>query len=259
MNKKGVFVVFLSILSIFLLLATAIVIIKNNDVRQEKLRGTIGQDAQALLALAEEYSKYKIYIHEILPFAQQRAKEAVIKNGGYQKNNTCEKIQKSLTDTSTYILLNTCEPFNPTQAYYTQLAQELETYLSAYIPFPNTIICFAGTPQAAQVLIDASGLYLQKQLPLNSCTKEPTTKIELQATIKEPVERFDEDRYEYLYDVLSSCTDLSTCQEKIQILLPQSIQEIQQDILFIDAQEVKIAFKQGPLPQRQQSRLFGEE
>ena len=257
MNKKGIFVALLSILTIFLLLATAIVIIKNNDIRQEKIKTTIGQDAQSLILLADEYNKYRIYIHEAIPFAEQRAREIVAKNGGYAKNNTCQKIQKSITDIYSYVLLNTCETFNPRQAYYTQLAEEIEKYLKAHYPLQNEI-CLTKELKPLKVVIDEKGMHMSKQFPLNPCTDQQKTEIEMNVQIDEPLKLFNDERYEYVYDVLSSCSDLKTCQERIQILLPQSTIQIQEEILFITGPDLKMAFKLEQLPQRQQSNLFSE-
>ena len=232
-------------------------IIKNNDTRQEKIKTTIGQDALSLIQSYDEYNKYRIYIHEALPFAEQRAREIVTKNGGYTANNTCQKIQKSITDIYSYVLLNTCETFNPLQAYYTQLTEEIEKYIRAYHPLQNEI-CLTKELKPLQVVIDDKGMHMQKQFPLNPCTGQQRTEIEMNAQIDEPLKVFEDERYEYVYDILSSCPDLKTCQERIQILLPQSTTQVQEEILFIDAPDLKMAFKQEQLPQRQRSNLFSE-
>ncbi|GEM_PF-6140343 len=135
MNKRG-FIYFIPFFTVivaltFVVLATAMQ--QNN--RDRIAQDNVGQQALALLKVADESDRAVLFMEYAMQHASDEAQKRLAKSGGYGSQNTCQKL---LSDPSV-VIWNTCGAFNPRKSFDAELdnalTKELEAYTSTYQAF----------------------------------------------------------------------------------------------------------------------------
>ncbi len=261
MNKKGIFVPLLAVISVILLISTAVVISISSQDLQSEIGPGLGFQATSLFKMYDEGQRFEFYMQQATKLAEHTAEVTVERNGGYPAENNCRKVTKSIADTLPYVIINSCDSFDPANAYKTQTLIDVQAYAQNYISvYPNRVMYDVFSGKTVSASKQLSDIYKTAKVTENIVVTlhpdGPRGMLDQDTTydLTFPVETepFNTQPYLWLYSKLTTCTSLETCQAS----LPDAETFITDNTLFIDYNGIRMAYQQAPLPPQAESSLF---
>ena len=240
MNRKGIFLPFLAILTLVLLLAiTTAMSIQNNNLKD---KGLVGIEATSLYKIYDEAEKFDLYLDLASKQATKETLKILNQHGGYPEDNTCQK-------SGSYVIWNTCPELNTEesfkQAYKTKLNTHIVKYTSTYKIYnedlvePTTNLQQHYTNTLRQATI--TNIEIKDKI-ITTFTTLPLpiehTKGVYQYTPTAITQARDLNAYKMLHLKLSECNSLESCQNSI----PEAQIQPSNNLLLIEYNNIKLAF-----------------
>ena len=254
-NKKGQFFP-LFVVVIPVILAAILLVMSMTEAKRDDL---IGQRAGSIIKVYDEAQKIDFFISLSAKHAEKLTLKELAKNGGYNKNNRCEKTEIDLVNQEQYVIINTCPVLDVNEEFTKQFKNELKSFFEMYTTSYSNVDLNSKYQKAvreANILeITAKDKDLLITISDISLDIENTQDSAIKLTPKIKIKNPDLKVYDKLYAIINtSCInkDFSSCSSKIKAEFPSAQvyqdKELTKINIPLDEYEIKLAVMSNAAP-----------